>query len=109
MNLAALLRLADENRRLQRDLAEYKAKYEDMCVAYYEARGELDAYGDQPNYRAAIVRLDAAVTREADLAHHLELAQLDNADLERAVAELEKTVAAMTAGLSWFAEKEGTT
>lgn len=84
-----------ENGRLKCELRDLRASYESMTAAYYEARGELDLYADKPNYRQALIQLDAAVTERAalrarleEVEHHIECMSIDNAELEKSNAAL---------------------
>lgn len=67
-------------------------------------RSRLAAENQQLRHDLAVARAQHVSDgrRIDDLEHHAELMACDNADLER-------TVEAYTAGLRWFAEKEGST
>ena len=80
--------------------AFYVAKANRLAVELREVRAAYESMRD--HYRTALLRLDAANEREADLRrviadleHHVECMGIDNAELERALE-------AMTKGLRWF-------
>lgn len=97
MNLCDTIRRLTDVAAAGRAVADYKAKYDALAALHLTTMRCLE----DANAREA-----ALFAKVAELEQHLECAALDNADLERAVAELQKTLDAMTKGIRWFEGSE---
>ena len=99
MNLWELCHYRNRARRAERELRDLRPAYANAIDAL---NAEKQRAASQPTLQDALLRLDAANEREADLRrviadleHHVECMGADNAELERALE-------AMTKGLRWF-------